>query len=240
MAAMRCEACGGSLTMDKNGEFAVCEFCGTKHDMRKTPQVVVVHTLEKLVENAETFLSLKDYAQAEKVYKKITDHFPQDYRGWWGILLCRTKNLTKLDGPSFWYYYERAMRFAPPEAKDKLKQGARGYLERQRALDEQRQLQREWQANIDALQRKKSRYDVQAGIMGAVSLLSLLLTPTCINRLLIPSLGVSKALWVGVAVLLPILAVCAYFAMRWFMKGSALDKEITKFEHELEAVKLEK
>lgn len=31
MALLKCDICGGSLTMDVNGEFATCEFCGMQH-----------------------------------------------------------------------------------------------------------------------------------------------------------------------------------------------------------------
>ena len=31
MSALTCDICGGNLTMNESGEFAVCESCGMKH-----------------------------------------------------------------------------------------------------------------------------------------------------------------------------------------------------------------
>lgn len=31
MALLKCDICGGSMTMDVDGEFATCEFCGMNH-----------------------------------------------------------------------------------------------------------------------------------------------------------------------------------------------------------------
>ncbi|GHV40325.1 hypothetical protein AGMMS49546_14010 [Spirochaetia bacterium] len=31
MAALTCDICGGSLSMDSSGDFAVCDSCGMKH-----------------------------------------------------------------------------------------------------------------------------------------------------------------------------------------------------------------
>lgn len=32
MATIKCDICGGTLSMDVSGEFATCDFCGLKHD----------------------------------------------------------------------------------------------------------------------------------------------------------------------------------------------------------------
>ena len=49
---------------------------------------------DRLNQNALTFLSLGDYMSAEKNYKSLTANYPEDHRGWWGLILCRTKKFT--------------------------------------------------------------------------------------------------------------------------------------------------
>ncbi len=52
---------------------------------------------EKLLQNAETFITLGNYAEAIKIYEKITLNYPEDYRGWWGRITCLTHSFTKED-----------------------------------------------------------------------------------------------------------------------------------------------
>ena len=101
MHALKCDFCGASLVMDKSREFATCEFCGTKYlketirekiqEIRGQVSVVgAVETVtgdaekERLVKNAETYMSIKEFDKAVQTYIQITKQFPDDYRGWWG------------------------------------------------------------------------------------------------------------------------------------------------------------
>lgn len=88
--------------MDKSREFATCEFCGTKYtketiqdkiqEIRGTVKIegaveAVTGEAEKerLLKNATTYINLKEYDKALDVYKQVTQQFPSDYRGWWGV-----------------------------------------------------------------------------------------------------------------------------------------------------------
>ncbi len=35
MATIKCDICEGTLSMNKDGKYAVCENCGIKHDMER-------------------------------------------------------------------------------------------------------------------------------------------------------------------------------------------------------------
>lgn len=102
MEPLKCDFCGAGLVMDKSREFATCEFCGTKYlketirekiqQIRGEVSVVgAVETVtgdaekERLIKNAETYMSIREYDKAVQTYKQITQLFPDDYRGWWGL-----------------------------------------------------------------------------------------------------------------------------------------------------------
>lgn len=102
MKPLRCDFCNGQLIMDKSREFAVCEFCGTKY-MKETiqdkiqeirGQVSITGSVEmvtgnaekeRILNNAETYIRIKEYDKAIQAYQQIIRQFPEDYRGWWGL-----------------------------------------------------------------------------------------------------------------------------------------------------------
>lgn len=120
MRALKCDFCGANLVMDKSREFATCEFCGTKY-LKETIQekiqeirgqvsiVGAVETVtgnaekERLIKNAETYMSINEFDKAVQTYKQITQQFPEDFRGWWGIfstytdMYFQTKRFTRFD-----------------------------------------------------------------------------------------------------------------------------------------------
>ena len=46
---------------------------------------------DRLVHNAEVYLSLDNYEDAKSAYSEITKNYPDNYKGWWGLILCETK-----------------------------------------------------------------------------------------------------------------------------------------------------
>lgn len=102
MKALKCDFCSGPLIIDNSREFATCEFCGTKYTKETVREKIqeirgevkisgAVETFtgntekERLVKNAETYIGIKEFGKALETYIKITQQFPEDYRGWWGI-----------------------------------------------------------------------------------------------------------------------------------------------------------
>lgn len=53
-------------------------------------------SLERLLKNSQTYLELHNYEEAEKLYQTITKEYPEEYRGWWGLMVCKTKNFTEV------------------------------------------------------------------------------------------------------------------------------------------------
>lgn len=49
--------------------------------------------VERLLQNGETYLKLGNLAEAKASYQSATKEFPEDYRGWWGLIVCNMENL---------------------------------------------------------------------------------------------------------------------------------------------------
>lgn len=69
--------------------------------------------LEKLVQNAETYLKLNKMDSAKDVYERITQDYPEDARGWWGLIVCETVNFTDvavdLNKINTWFSYVKQL-----------------------------------------------------------------------------------------------------------------------------------
>ena len=129
MKPLRCDFCGGQLVMDESREFAVCEFCGTKY-MKETVQqkiqeicgqvsvVGAVETVtgnaekERLIKNAETYITIKEFGKAIQTYKQVSQQFPDDYRGWWGIFTAQVYS----------YYFSGSFQCVEPRAFSNARQ----------------------------------------------------------------------------------------------------------------------
>ncbi len=97
MQPLVCDMCRGTLVMDPSGEFAVCEYCGMKYTKQHVQQKIqaVRGTVEvfqgeaekeRILANGETFLKLKEWDKALEAFKSVTEQYPDEYRGWWGLV----------------------------------------------------------------------------------------------------------------------------------------------------------
>lgn len=107
MSALVCDICGGNLAMNESGEFAICESCGMKHTKERVKVKVqevkgVVEITkgeaekERLLNNAETFINLNEEKKALNIYSQLTEDYPDDYRGWFGIAKIISKNILNI------------------------------------------------------------------------------------------------------------------------------------------------
>ncbi len=169
MAALKCDVCGGQLAMDSRGEFAVCKNCGTEHDkcrmqakiqeIQGTVKVEGIHSIEKLVENATTFKRLEDWRKVEDTYKEITNQYPEDYRGWWGLIECQThdfKDVKQLNNTSY-DWYNRALKVCDDtNISEELKERYENALIQQKNIIDEENRQAELQ-RLDAERKRKEQ-----------------------------------------------------------------------------------
>lgn len=117
MKAMVCEMCNGHDIIKQNG-FYVCQYCGTKYSVEEAKKMMIdgpvevkgLLSLEKLVQNGETFLKLAKIKEAKQTFEKIKTEYPEDYRGWWGMAKVA---MSAGDRDGFVEYFETTKSLAP-------------------------------------------------------------------------------------------------------------------------------
>lgn len=93
MQKLQCELCGSVDMLRTDDGFFQCQHCGCKYTLEQAKALMgTVETTigkaecERLLSNAETCYDLEQYTEAEKTYAEVTKQFPNDYRGWLGLL----------------------------------------------------------------------------------------------------------------------------------------------------------
>ena len=111
----KCPNCGQVLQVDNSKEAAICEYCGSAFIVEKaihnynitngyhigegaTVNIHSTDSLEKLLQNGETSLRIKNYSLALETYTKCTKSYPEAYQGWWGFIRAHTHDFTALTG----------------------------------------------------------------------------------------------------------------------------------------------
>lgn len=99
MQAIKCELCGSNQLIKKDGYYQ-CEYCGTKYTLEEARKLIVSGTVEvvkgnaekeRILENAETFLKIGQIDKAIAEYYEITENYPNEIKGWEGLLLIIVK-----------------------------------------------------------------------------------------------------------------------------------------------------
>jgi len=76
-------------------------------------EIVPNTSLERLIQNSETYLKLDNHTDAQEVFTRVTKEYPEDYRGWWGLIICKTKGLSVLsddyDSLKIWLKYVKKL-----------------------------------------------------------------------------------------------------------------------------------
>ena len=98
MQKLQCELCGSVDIVRTDDGFFRCEHCGCKYTLEQAKAMLgTVETTigtaerERLLANAQTQFDLGQFAAAEKTYSEVTKQFPDDYRGWLGLLRVNCK-----------------------------------------------------------------------------------------------------------------------------------------------------
>ena len=101
--AAKCPSCNADIEVPAEKETVFCAYCGSAikskaaiaygNSVKIEGQVKVegIATVEKLVQNAQTYEKLNENDKAFKVYKQITEEYTNDYRGWLGVFIVSMK-----------------------------------------------------------------------------------------------------------------------------------------------------
>lgn len=128
----------------------------------------VIQPIDRLIQNADTYMRLVNYDSAYAVYTEVSRYYPEDYRGWWGLIQSSTHNFQVDDYESIknekqlneWFEYVR--KLAPSEIFQEKLRLYRAFwesLSETHALSEMRKVDRlinDYQRQIDMLNSKIS------------------------------------------------------------------------------------
>lgn len=92
---------------------------------------------QRNLKNAETHIRLQNYSAAEVLYKDIVNDYPDDFKGWWGLIVCATKDFTEFNCDfnqiNTWYKYVRQL--ATPEQVAETEKAYLPFLQKVAELD---------------------------------------------------------------------------------------------------------
>lgn len=98
MQKLQCELCGSVDIVRTDDGFFQCQHCGCKYTLEQAKALLgTVETTvgtaerERLIKNAQTQFDLGQLIDAEKTFDEVTKQFPEDYRGWLGLLRVNFK-----------------------------------------------------------------------------------------------------------------------------------------------------
>lgn len=85
MGGLKCKMCGSNLEIEDSITVCKCEKCGTSQTV---PDIEDDKEL-KLFERAGRLRFNCDFDKAAGIYNTITDSYPEEAEGYWGLILCK-------------------------------------------------------------------------------------------------------------------------------------------------------
>ena len=93
MQKLQCELCGSVDIARTDDGFFRCEHCGCKYTLEQAKALLgtvetTIGTAERdrLLKNAQTQYEIGESNKAKETFAKVTEQFPDDYRGWLGLV----------------------------------------------------------------------------------------------------------------------------------------------------------
>lgn len=130
----KCPECGASLKLSKEEERVECEYCHNSiivddaiacYKLKVSGNVSVdgVTTNAELIAAANELLDMNEYLKAKRKFLEFSEKCPDNYQGWLGLLICRTRNFTIKDDNIMFEndvkkYHQHFLRVAPKKIKE--------------------------------------------------------------------------------------------------------------------------
>ena len=128
MQKLQCELCGSVDIVRTDDGFFQCQHCGCKYTLEQAKALLgTVETTigtaerERLLKNAQTQYEIGEFSEAEKTYSQVTNQFPDDYRGWLGLMRTYYAIYGASEIPACYvqeqlnHFYSVCMKFTPSE-----------------------------------------------------------------------------------------------------------------------------
>lgn len=144
LVSAKCPSCGAELKVSEKDTQVVCEYCRNTilvddaiatYKLKVSGNVSVqgITTNSDLIEAANELLSMNEYLKAKRKFLEFSERCPEDYQGWLGLLICRTRNFTIKDNNTMFEsdinkYYEHFLKVAPDNVKNEYVSIIENYL----------------------------------------------------------------------------------------------------------------
>ena len=109
--AAKCPNCGGELQVDDGKRLAVCPYCKEPYMVEEAVNNYITNynienlhadnvsiiggkTADHYAKSGDTNIRLGHYESAEADFENITNDYPYDYRGWWGLIRVKTREFS--------------------------------------------------------------------------------------------------------------------------------------------------
>lgn len=132
----KCPGCNGEFIVSGEEHVVKCPFCGRETDALKARKYYSVFHREAgekkeahgekyfqfgtLLEIGAHHLVKNEFEEAEQAYQKAIDMNPRDYRGYLGVVACKTKNYTDLKDTSHKEFLLKATEIADEDGKKQI------------------------------------------------------------------------------------------------------------------------
>lgn len=144
LVCAKCPSCGAALKLAKAEEKVKCEYCHQtiivddaiacyKLKISGTVSVDGIQTNSDLITAANELLNMDEYLKAKKKFLEFSEKCPDDYQGWLGLLICRTRNFTIKDNNIMFEndidnYYKHFLKTSPEDVKKQYVETIENYL----------------------------------------------------------------------------------------------------------------
>lgn len=98
LVAAKCTQCGANIDVDATLLKGSCPFCHTEFLVEQVVNNYIgsaAEDINNLIKAGEARLAFGEYDVALEKFAQACGLYPQDYRGWWGLIKVKTQNFTK-------------------------------------------------------------------------------------------------------------------------------------------------
>lgn len=140
----KCPSCGATLKLSKEEENVKCEYCNQEiivddaiacYKLKLSGNVSIdgITTNSDLIEVANELLDMGEFLKAKRKFLEFSEKCPDNYQGWLGLLICRTRNFTIKDNNIMFEndvnkYYEHFLKAAPEDIKEQYSEIIENYF----------------------------------------------------------------------------------------------------------------
>jgi len=110
MIAAKCTQCGANIEVDETKDAGVCPFCNTAFVTEKAiyqynltqnivvenANMIIKESIEELEKKAYQDIELRGFKFAKKDFVNLIDTYSDNWKFWWGYLICSTENFEKV------------------------------------------------------------------------------------------------------------------------------------------------